>query len=142
MRGAEPEIVANHVATGEVKIVYWPMLDLGPNSTHAAAAAFCAGEQDPAHFWAYHHALFENQRRVYLARRDFFVEMAGELGLDTDLFEACYDGDGVRETLEQLDETRREAGIRQRPTFDVGGRILLGSHSYETFAELIAAAMP
>lgn len=142
MLGVERDIVSNHVATGEVKIVYWPMLDLGPNSTNAAAAAFCAGEQDPAHFWTFHHTLFEDQRRVYLARRDYFVETAAALGLDTDQFETCYDGDDVRATLEQLDATRREAGIRQRPTFDVGGRILLGSHTYETFAETIADSMP
>lgn len=142
MLGVERDIVTNHVATGEVKMVYWPMLDLGPNSTNAAAAAFCAGEQDPAHFWTYHHALFEDQRSVYLARRDYFVSTAATLGLDTDKFEACYDGDDVRAMLEQLDATRREAGIRQRPTFDVGGQILLGSHPYETFAEVIADAMP
>jgi protein-disulfide isomerase len=136
--GAEQEIIANHVLTGQVRLVYWPMLDLGPNSENAAAAAFCAGEQDPAQFWAYHHALFENQGSVYLARRGFFVELAAELGLDGPTFESCYDGDAVRALLEELDTARREAGVSQRPTFDVNGLRLAGAQPYETFAGVIA----
>lgn len=142
MLGAERDIVANHVSTGQVKMVYWPMLDLGPNSTNAAAAAFCAGEQDPALFWDYHHALFENQRSIYLAQRDFFVDTATGLGLDAAAFEACYDGDDVRTLLDQLDDARRDAGITQRPTFDLNGRRLLGAQPYETFAEVITGSLP
>lgn len=142
MLGAERDIVANHVLTGQVKMVYWPMLDLGPNSENAAAAAFCAGEQDPALFWAVHHALFEEQRSVYLARRGYFVDTAVALGADEAAFEACYDGEEMRALLAQLDEFRREAGVTQRPTFDVNGRRLLGSQPYETFAGVISAALP
>jgi protein-disulfide isomerase len=140
--GAEQEIIANHVLTGQVRLVYWPMLDLGPNSENAAAAAFCAGEQGPAQFWAYHHALFENQGSVYLARRGFFVDLAAELGLDGPTFEACYDGDAARALLEELDAARRQAGVSQRPTFDVNDARLAGSQPYETFAEAIAGAVP
>jgi protein-disulfide isomerase len=140
--GAEPEIVANHVLSGQVKLVYWPMLDLGPNSENAAAAAFCAGEQDPALFWAVHHALFEDQRSVYLARRDYFVDTAVAQGADRQAFEECYDGDETRTLLAELDATRRDAGVTQRPTFDLNGQRILGSQPYETFAEAIAIQLP
>ena len=142
MLGAERDIVANHVESGEVRLIYWPMLDLGPNSENAAVAAFCAGEQDPSHFWAYHDTLFENQGSVYLAGRDFFVETAAALGLDGASFEACYDGDATRALVNDLDEARRSAGIRQRPTFDINGRLLLGAQPYETFAAAIDALLP
>ena len=142
MLGAEPDIVANHVATGQVRLIYWPMLDLGPNSENAAATAFCAGEQDPPLFWAAHHALFEDQRRVYLARREYFVDAAVALGLDQATFEACYDGNETRALLARLDAARREAGVIQRPTFDINGQRLLGSQPYETFAGVIAAQVP
>jgi protein-disulfide isomerase len=140
--GAEPEIVANHVLAGQVKLVYWPMLDLGPNSENAAAAAFCAGEQDPALFWAVHHALFEDQRSVYLAQRDYFIDTAVAQGADGQAFEACYDGDEMRSLLAELDATRRDAGVTQRPTFDLNGQRILGSQPYETFAEVIAIQLP
>ena len=89
MLGAEREIIANHVLNGQVRLVFWPMLDLGPNSANAAAAAFCAGEQDPAAFWAFHDTLFENQADVYGADRDYFVNMAATAGLDGAAFAAC-----------------------------------------------------
>ena len=142
MLGAERDIVTNHVLAGQVKMVYWPMLDLGPNSENAAVAAFCAGEQDPAQFWAYHDTLFENQGSVYVAMRQFFVDTAADLGLDEAAFEACYDGEDTRLLVRQLDSARREAGVRQRPTFDVNGERLAGSQPYETFAEVIASQLP
>ena len=141
MLGAERDIVANHVLNGQVRLIYWPMLDLGPNSENAAVAAFCAGEQDPAHFWAYHDTLFENQGSVYLAGRDFFLETAAGLGLDGAAFEACYDGDETRALVNELDEARRAVGVRQRPTFDVNGQILLGAQPYETFQAAIEVAI-
>lgn len=146
MLGAERDLIANEVAAGQVKLVYWPMLDLGPNSENAAAAAFCAGEQDPTRFWEYHHTLFEEQRSVYLAQRGFFVEMAAAMGLEGDAFEACYDGDAMRTLLAELDEARREAGVSQRPTFDLtsaaGNQRLFGAQPYETFAAAIAGLAP
>ena len=142
MLGAEQDIITNHVATGEVRLIYWPMLDLGPNSENAAVAAFCAGEQDPSHFWAYHDTLFENQGSVYLAGRDFFMGVASELGLDGPAFEACYDGEAMRTLLRDLDAARREVDVRQRPTFDINGQRLVGSQPYGTFAEVIATQLP
>ena len=142
MLGAERDIVANHVLAGEVKRVYWPMLDLGPNSENAAAAAFCAGEQDPALFWDVHHVLFEDQRSVYLAQRGYFIDAAVAQGADRESFEACYDSEAMRETLAELDAARRAAGVTQRPTFDLNGQRILGSQPYETFAAIIASLQP
>lgn len=141
MLGAERDIVANHVLNGQVRIVFWPILDLGPNSENAAVAAFCAGEQDPAYFWAFHDALFEDQSNVYLAGRDYFMDMAAAAGVDGPAFESCYDGEAARDLVNELDQARRAAGIRQRPTFDLNGRRLVGAQPYETFAEAIAAAV-
>lgn len=146
MLGAEKDIIANNVVNGEVKIIYWPMLDLGPNSTNAAVAAFCAGEQAPADFWRMHDYLFENQRSVYLANSGFFAQSAQALGLDEQAFQACYDGDDVRQLLQQLDSDRRANRVSQRPTFDIisaaGNQRLLGAQPYETFDEIIQSLLP
>jgi protein-disulfide isomerase len=137
--GAEQDIIANHVLSGQVRIVFWPILDLGPNSENAAVTAFCAGEQDPALFWATHNTLFENQSSVYSAGREFFVDTAAALGLDGPAFAACYDGETTRALVRQLDEARRDAGIHQRPTFDLNGQRFIGAQPYETFAAAIAS---
>lgn len=147
MQGAKQDILTTHVAAGDVKIIFWPMLDLGPNSTNAAIATFCAGEQDPAAFWQYHNTLFDNQRSVYLANRDFFLTTATDLGLDTGAFSTCYDGDGVRELVETLDEARRANNVGVRPTFDIIGpsgdaERTFGSQPFEAFDALIQAQLP
>lgn len=146
MLGAERDIIANHVLNGEVRLVFWPMLDLGPNSLNAAAAAYCAGEQDPAAFWAAHDNLFANQRDVYGAGRDYFLGLAGDLQLDVAAFTACFDGDAVRQQLTNLDATRRSQGIAQRPTFELVSATdtqrLIGAQPYDSFAAAIAALLP
>lgn len=141
MQGAGQEIIDRYVASGEVKLVYWPMLDLGPNSEHSAVAAFCAGEQDPAEFWRYHDHLFANQGSSYVANRGYYVETAAALGLDGPAFEACYDDDEIGVHVRRLDGMRRDEGIRQRPTFDVGGQLVLGNQSFALFDEAITAAL-
>jgi protein-disulfide isomerase len=140
--GAEREIIANEVAAGQVRLVFWPMLDLGPNSLNAAATAFCAGEQDPTAFWAAHDTLFENQRDVYGADRQYFLDVAAGLGLDATAFAACYDGAAVRDQIAALDAARREAGIFNRPTFDLNGQRLIGAQPYDAFATAISNLLP
>lgn len=142
MLGAERELIANEVADGQARLVFWPILDLGPNSLNAATTAFCAGEQDPAAFWAAHDTLFENQGDVYGADRQYFLDVAAGLGLDAAAFAACYDGPATREQLAALDAARREAGIFNRPTFDLNGRRLIGAQPYETFAAAIESLLP
>ena len=146
MLGAEREIKAHEVAAGQVRLVFWPILDLGPNSLNAATTAFCAGEQAPAKFWAAHDALFERQGDVYGADRAFFLALADELQLDAATFAACYDGQATRDLLAELDAARRGDGIRQRPSFALvsatDSQRLIGAQPYETFAEAIAALLP
>jgi protein-disulfide isomerase len=143
--GAERQIITDYVNAGQVRLVFWPILDLGPNSVNAATTAFCAGEQDPAAFWAAHDTLFAQQGEVYGADRDFFVGLATGLGLAGATFEACYDGETVRDQLAALDDARRQQGIVQRPTFDLmtagGTQRLFGAQPYDTFADTIDALL-
>lgn len=147
MQGAEQELIAGPVATGELRLVFWPMLDLGPNSTNSAIAAFCAGEQDPAAFWHVHDRLYGDQRNVYVANRDYFLGTIDGLGLDDAAFATCYDGEEMRQFLETLDQTRRDNGVRVRPTFDIAGPTgeperIFGSQSFEAFNAIIQAKLP
>ena len=68
--------------------------------------------------------------------------MAAGLGLDATAFAACYDGATVREQLAALDAARREAGIFNRPTFDLNGQRLIGAQPYQAFAAAIDALLP
>jgi len=140
--GTEPEIVANYVETGQVKVIFWPVLNHGNPSLYSTVTAECIGQQDPAAFWAAHEFLFENQSALWGADRDYYVQTAVSLGADQATFEACYDGgEGLTRVLE-LDDLRRRAGIFNQPTFDINGQLFVGSQSFATFAQAIDAALP
>jgi protein-disulfide isomerase len=133
--GTSPDIVANYVETGKVKMIFWPMLDYGQPSINSTLAATCVGQQDPKLFWQMHELLFQNQRELWEADRGYFVSTAVSLSADQATFEACYDDPATLAEVTALDELRHERGIRSRPTFDINGNILAGSLPYETFAE-------
>ncbi|MCB0116795.1 MAG: thioredoxin domain-containing protein [Caldilineaceae bacterium] len=132
----EPEIVANFVAQGRVKLAFWHVLDHGTPSQVAHVAAECAGAQDPLSFWRMHDVLFERQGELWRDTATVVTGMAGELGLDTNAFAACLADPAVNEKVMRMDSERQAAGIRLRPSFDLNGRILPGSQPFETFARL------
>jgi protein-disulfide isomerase len=133
--GTEPDIIANYVENGQVKIVFWPVLNHGDPSLYSTLTAECAGQQDPDLFWLLHEYLYENQSALWSANRDYYVNTAVQLGADQSAFEACYDGQDGLATVLELDALRRERGIFSQPIFDINGQILAGSRSYDTFAQ-------
>ncbi|MCP4428062.1 MAG: thioredoxin domain-containing protein [Chloroflexi bacterium] len=142
MLGAEPEIIANYVETGQVKLIFWPILNHGNPSVFATLAAECVGRQSEAAFWEAHQRLFENQRDLWRADRDYFVETAVALGADQSAFEACYDNPNTLAHIQNLDEIRRQWGIFSQPTFDVNGRIFSGAQPFSVFEQVFAEASP
>lgn len=123
----------DYVQEGDVRLVFWPLLDLGAGSERSAVSAECVGRQDAALFWQMHTLLFEQQSSLYLADRDFFVNTAVEIGADQDAFEQCYDDESTLAAIRDLDTLRRERGIGGRPTFDINGEIFLGCHHMNSF---------
>jgi protein-disulfide isomerase len=139
--GTEPQLVADYVTTGRVKIVFWPVLNHGNPSVYSTLAAECAGQQDPALFWVAHGVLFEQQDELWSANRDYYVTLAESLGADRAAFEACYDDGSGLAQVTALDEMRLQRGIFGQPTFDVDGQVFAGLQRYEVFQAAIDAAL-
>lgn len=139
MLGAEKEIIPNYVETGQVRIVYWPMLDHGQASINAHAAADCIGRQDVDIFWEIHDQFYEDQGQLFRADRNYFVQAAANVGLDQAAFEACYDSGEAHARVSELDNQRRELGIFSRPSFDINGQLLVGSQPFNVFEQYFAA---
>ena len=134
MLGSEPEVVESYVEDGRVKLVFWPVINHGNPSVYSTVAAHCAGAQDPAQFWQMHNVLFENQRELWSAPRDFFVGTAVNLGLDQAAFETCYDSPDALAEVMALDSIRRDRGVFGQPTFDANGLVFAGAMPFEQFA--------
>jgi len=139
--GTEPDIIQNYVETGQVKLVFWPVLNHGNPSVYSTLTAECAGQQDPGLFWAVHKMLFENQADLWGAGRGYFVETAVAAGADQATFETCYDDPAAMDQVLELDNIRRQRGIFSQPQFDINGTIFVGAQPYEAFAQVIDASL-
>lgn len=142
MLGAEPEIIQKYVEQGQVRIVFWPMLDHGNASLNAHAAADCVGRQDVDAFWQVHDQFFSNQGELWQADRDYFVNVAVSYGIDQAAFEACYDSGTGHATVTELDSIRRNLGVFNRPTFTINDQLLVGSQPFAVFEQYIEALLP
>ena len=134
MLGTEPQIISDYVQTGQVKIVFWPVLNHGDPSVYSTLAAECVGQQSSDAFWTVHELLFTNQRDLWSAGKDYYANVAVTAGVDRATFEVCYDDPPSLEVVLALDNLRRQRGIFSQPTFDVNGQIIAGFHAYEVFA--------
>lgn len=141
MLGAEKEIITKYVTIGQVKIVHWPITDIGQHALDTMAAAYCVGEQDVGAYWRYHDLLYANYNATYRGDQAYLLEKAVEVGVDADAFTACYEGGEVHELVQMLNQERRRAGITQRPTYDVEGQLTFGVQPFSVFDEFIQNAL-
>ena len=137
MLRVEPEILANYVAKGTVRLAFSHVLDHGKPSMLAHRTAECAGSQDPMAFWRMHDLLFERQDQLWEADPYVMVQFATELGLDGIAFEACLDDPAIVEKVERMDQARRDLGIRSRPSFVANDQLVQGTLAYATFANFL-----
>ncbi len=136
MLGTEPQIKEKYVKTGQVKLVFNPLIDLGEGSRQAHQAAACAGEQGK--FWPMHNLLFEQQNDLYSGEvQEVSQELAGQLSLNQEQFNTCLAEQRMAELVQSQDDHRRQLGIRNRPTFDINGQLIVGGQPFEVFQAAI-----
>jgi protein-disulfide isomerase len=116
-----------------VKIVFRDFpLSFHQNAQKAAEAAECADDQGS--FWEYHDRLFENQNSLDV---NSLIGYAGDLGLDSEQFEACLNsGTHAQEVLEDFQDGRA-LGVTGTPTFFINGIKLVGAKPFAEFKAII-----
>ncbi|MEE8338341.1 MAG: thioredoxin domain-containing protein [Dehalococcoidia bacterium] len=141
-----PALRAEFVETGIASIEYWHFAFLGRESTRAAEAAECAGEQGM--FWDYHDVLFLRQgaENAGVFSSANLKRFARELvatgdrstrGLDTALFDECLDSGRQRGSVELQTAEAGAAGISSTPSFLINGQLLRGAQPIEVWREII-----
>jgi protein-disulfide isomerase len=134
--GTEPQLKQVYVKTGQVRLVFVPMLDHGDRSVQTHQAAECAGEE--GRFWALHDLLFAQQGQLWGGDiRESIKALAVALELDSAQFNACIDEQRYVELVQRQDQVRRAAGIRSRPTLVVNGQMVIGPQPFEVFQAII-----
>ncbi len=144
----QPQIVADYVNTGKVRMVFRNFAILGAESTAAAQAAECAEDQNKR--WAYSDALYagkvaddgkgggEDDR---FFNRALFLKLAGQIGLDVSQFTSCIDGNKDASIVVQQKSDAIAAGVNSTPTLFINGQQILGAQPYAAFKTIIDAAL-
>jgi len=128
----EGEIIEQFVKSGRVQLEYQHFPILGAESVKAALASQCAADQGK--FWQYHNRLFIEQAKadqignernnVGRFSDDNLKKFAGDLGLDTTTFNACFDSGEHIDHITDQQRVARQFGITGTPGFIVNGQPL------------------
>ncbi|MBP6472990.1 MAG: DsbA family protein [Chloroflexi bacterium] len=140
-REAGERILAVYGGTGKVRFEYNNFAFLGAESYRAAEAAECANDQGA--FWAYHNALFLNQKGENQgAFNDRVLKtLATNLGLDETTFNSCLDSNKYRESVQAEHDAAAARGVSTTPMFYINGQEVRGALPFEQFQPIIEAAL-
>ncbi len=117
-----PEVVRDHVESGEAKVSSRPLVFLDEDSLEAARAALAAGEQGL--YWQYHSLLVENQdaENSGYVTEEFLEGLAREVpGLDQGAWGERRAGYSFEPELEEAASQARASGVDSTPTVVVSG---------------------
>ena len=117
----EGEILTHYVMTGKASIEIRLIATVGPESSLAAQAAFCAGEQ--GQFWQYYDAVLaewsQDGQAAYVQER--LQDVAADLGIDVETFNACLASGRWQQVIEDNQVAADREGINLLPTVVING---------------------
>ncbi len=109
-----------------------PIPERHPLAAQASEAAAAQGD-----FWGYHDALFQAQPKL---SRETMLEVARDLGLDTDRMAAELDSGAHRERVERDLRSAAASGATGTPSFFVNGARHYGAYDASSLVEALSGA--
>ena len=138
----KPAIFEDYIATGKANFVFVDMAFLGRDSPKSAQATYCAEEQEM--YWEYHDMLYTLQEDKIdggWANSERLKAIALDLGLDSDLFEACLDSGKYSKRVQYNTQQARDHNVRGTPNFIVvgpdGQQQLGGAQPFSVFKQVL-----
>ena len=101
-------------------------------SPKAAEAGRCANDQGK--FWGYHDLLYERAPALSVGDLKTY---AGQLGLDTAVFNQCLDSGQYKPTVDAETQAAFQLGFRGTPSFLLNGQPLIGPPTLPYLEQLI-----
>jgi protein-disulfide isomerase len=142
-REVESSFRSRFVDAGEVRFEWHDMAWEGQESTDAANAARCAGDQ--GQFWAMHDLLYNSQNstpNTGAFSKDRLKTLGATLGLDAAAYNACVDAGTYVAAVKADSAASSAAGFSGTPAFTVNGQVLVGYQTIDQLAAAIASAAP
>lgn len=139
MLETEPQIIAQYIATGKVKLIYRHLNQIGEQSEQLAEASECGADQ--GRFWELRRAIYAATATSYSVSPEALDAAAATAGVDPAALRACVDA-GTHEAFVREDYAAATAeGVRSRPVFKVGERTLIGAQPFAAFVSLLDEAL-
>jgi protein-disulfide isomerase len=130
----EQQLIDAYIATGKVYFEYHSFGEfIGPESTRAAEAAYCAGDQEK--FWEMHDVIFANQsgeNQGHFSDK-FLTALASKLSLDMSKFNDCFTNGKYADQVKQDGLAGQQAGVQSTPSFVINGTLLEGALPFSNF---------
>lgn len=132
----EPQVRTSYVATGKVRFVFHHLAFIGQESTWAAEAAECAGEE--GRFFDFHDRLYALQggENTGTFTKANLQKIARDLGLSAS-FESCLANDRYAQRVRDDTAAGAQKGVTATPTFFVNGRKVEGTQSFDQLRAII-----
>jgi len=118
---------------------HFPLRRIHPNAQISAQAGEAAGLQ--GRFWEMTERIFETQSRWQSyspsEAEDYFISLAGEMGLDVEKFEEDIASNAVEDAVNEDYSSATASGVGGTPTFFLNGEQIQTPGNLEAFRELI-----
>jgi len=112
----------------QLEFKHYPLTTIHPNAFNAAMASECANDQGK--FWEMHDELFKNQKAL---DRSSLIKHAGTVGLDTELFTACFDSQAKSDEVNADLAEAKQKRLRGTPSFFMDGEQVSQWNLLESF---------
>ena len=144
-RTYEAEVIEAFASTGKVRFEIRNAPFHGEGSRNAAAAAYCAAEQNA--FWPMHDSLFLNQPTSHGVGAPAFSPeglntLAAQLGLDTGAFGQCLGSGKYTAQVEADYAETQQIGVTGTPTFVINGKMYPAILSTDELRQIFRQVAP
>jgi len=138
-----PLIIDKYIKEGQVKVIHRIV-----SPSVLSMAVLCASEQ--GNFWQFDEYLFEHIQEILEQVSgidspeeaeamviDWLKTTAGNLDLDKDRFNQCFDSSKYEKEIIAWFDKADEDGVKGTPTFLIDGEKVIGAQSYINFEKII-----
>ena len=131
----------DYVDDGQARIEWRDVNVFGPESERASKAAYAAAMQDQ--FWEYHAELYKGGeiREPNELSEEALVDLADDLGLDTEQFATDMASEEVAEQIESNQQLGHDIGAYSTPAFVLNGQPMVGAQPTDVFVDAMDAAL-
>ena len=155
----ESQIIDAYIKSGKASLEYQPVVLVGSESSRAAEAAYCAGDQEK--FWDMHDIIYTNQgaENSGALRDEVLTALAENIKLDMTKFNDCFSSGKYKSKVDQgmqiaiqnihtasnfndvVSTEKYPADGLSTPTFMVNGTMVAGAQPFANFQQKIEAAL-